>query len=134
MCVVVAEHHPLAKSESVKLKQFAEYPLISLEAENFPGRHELITSLCRESSIKPTSVKRVDGLLSALANIANGDAFTIMPREVMSIATSHVRFLKLVEPDSGVKFHALVKKGESRKIVLTLLNECRRIVNSKLLP
>lgn len=131
LCVVVAEHHPLAKSESVKLEQFDDFPLISLDAEGFPGRHELITSLCRKAGIKPKSVKRVKDLLSALANIANSDAFTVMPVEVKSIATKHVRFLKMTEPEAGVDFHALVKKGEARKIVLTLLNECKRIVSSK---
>ena len=131
LCVVVAEHHTLAKYESVELKQFAGFPLVSLNAENFPGRHELITNLCRQADIKPKSVRRVDSLLSALATIASGDAFTIMPREVESIATKHVRFLKLTRPDAAIDFHALVQKGESRKIVLTLLNECRRIAGAK---
>ena len=131
LCVVVAGHHPLAKFQSVKLKQFAGFPLISLDAEGFPGRHELITHLCREAELKPESVRRVDGLLSVLANIANSDAFTIMPKEVENIATKHVRFLEMTEPEAGVDFYALVRKGESRRIVLTLLNECRRIVGSK---
>ena len=134
LCVVVAKHHPLANAKSVTLEQFAEYSLISLTAESFPGRHELITGLCREAGIKPPIIKRVDSLLSALANIANGDAFTIMPREVENIATQHVRFLELTHPSAGINFHALVKKGEARKIVLTLLNECRRIVGSKSSP
>ena len=131
LCIVVAEHHPLAGFESVKLEQFSEYPLISLDAEGFPGRHELITHLCREAGIKPSPVKRVDGLLSALANIASSDAFTIMPREVENIATRHVCFLELTEPRGNIDFHAIVRKGESRKTVLTLLNECRRIVSCK---
>ena len=131
LCVVVAEHHPLAEPTTVRLEEFADYPLISLNAEKFPGRHELITNLCRKAGIKPKSTQRVDGLLGALANIAGSNAFTIMPREVEKIATKHVRFLELVHPKAGVDFHALVQKGESRKIVLTLLNECRRIVNSR---
>lgn len=132
LCIVVAEHHPLAKSDTVKLNQFKDYPLISLNADGFPGRHELITNLCRDASFKPKSIKRVDGLLSALAYITGSDAFTIMPKEVESIATKHVRFLNFTEPEAGIDFYALVQKGESRKIVLTFLNECRRIVNSRL--
>ena len=131
ICVVVAENHPLAKHDSAKLAQFADYPLISLNADGFPGRHELITSLCRKAGIKPKSVRRVDGLLTVLAHVAGSDAFTLMPKEVENIATKHVRFLKLTHPEEGVDFHALVQKGESRKIVLTLLNECRRIINSR---
>lgn len=129
--VVVAKHHPLAKSASVKLEQLAEFPLISLNAEGFPGRHELITGLCREAGIKPKPIKRVDGLLSALATIAGSNAFTIMPSEVENIATKHVCFLNLTDPIAGIDFHALVKKGEARKVVLTLLNECRRIAEAK---
>jgi len=131
MCVVVAGHHPMAKYDHVTLDQFGDFPLVSLKADGFPGRHELIINHCRKAGIKPRSIRRVDGLLSVLANVAGSDAFAVMPFEVESIATKHVRFLKLNDPEAGIDFHALVKKGESRKIVLTLLNECRRIVISR---
>lgn len=131
LCIVFAEHHPRGTSKTVKLNEFADYPLISLNADSFPGRHERIMNLCRKAGLKPKSIKRVDGLLSALAHIAGSDAFAIMPREVENIATKHVHFIELAQPEAYVDFHALVKKGESRKIVLTLLNECRRIINSR---
>lgn len=131
MCVVVAEHHALANAGSVTLEQLAESPLISLNAESYPGRHEFIVSLCREAGFTPKILRRVDSLLSALATIAGSDGFSLMPREVEQIASKHVRFLKMESPKASVAFHAIVRKGESRKILLTLLNESRRIATTR---
>lgn len=131
ICVVLAERHPLAKEAALTLAQLADYPLISLSAESFPGRHATINARFREAGVKPRHGKRVDSLLEAMANIAHSDAFTLMPREAQSIASKHVRFIKLVSPETSIAFHALVRKGEARKIVLNLLNQCRSIVSTR---
>ncbi|MEM0967392.1 MAG: LysR family transcriptional regulator [Verrucomicrobiota bacterium] len=128
---VVAEHHPLADASEIDLKELAGHSLISLSAEAYPGRHEFIMGILRDAGVRPTSVTRVESLLSALSNIAVGDSFSLMPSEVSDIASSHVRFIPLSSPQAHVKFHALVQKGESRKLVLTLLNESRRTLASK---
>ena len=55
----------------------------------------------------------------------------MMPMEVESVATQHVKFLQLDTWDIEVDFHALVRRDESRKTILTLLQECRRILKSR---
>jgi len=128
---VVAEHHPAAKDQEVELSDFADSPLVSLCSSGFPGRHELIMSVCRKARLRPISVHQAEDLLSALAHIASSEAFSIMPAEVQSLATSHVRFLAIRNLDASIEFHALVRKDESRKELLTLLQECRRIALAK---
>lgn len=131
LCVVLAEHHPLANEDALIPDQLKDYPLITLDAKSFPGRHELVTGVFRNSAVRPRHLKRVDTLLSAMANIAHSDAFTLMPQEVESIASRHVRFIKLVAPDASIAFHAIVRKGESRQIVLALLNKAAALCELK---
>ena len=129
--LVVAAHHPIARKPAMDLEELSMFPLVSLESKHFPGRHEFITQTLKEKGISPKSIRRVDSLLSVLANIANSDGFSMMPMEVESVATQHVKFLQLDTWDIGVDFHALVRRDESRKTILTLLQECRRILKSR---
>ncbi|MGB0370298.1 MAG: LysR substrate-binding domain-containing protein [Opitutales bacterium] len=131
LSVVVAMHHPLAQKEFVEIEDLKGLSLISLEADNYPGRHELITSQLRRAGISPKSIRRVDNLLSVLANIASSDAFSLMPAEVESVATDHVKFIQINGFQGAVDYHALVRRDESRKMVLALLQECRRIIQAK---
>jgi DNA-binding transcriptional LysR family regulator len=134
LCLVVASNHSLANRDEVPLDEAGSFPLVSLSAEAFPGRHELITSLCREAGLRPGSVRRADSLLSALAMIGNSDGFSIMPSEVANIASDHVRFVNLTDPEAVVPFHAIVRKGEARRNVLAVLHEARRMVSAKIAP
>ena len=129
--LVVAAHHPIARKPAMDLEELSMFPLVSLESKHFPGRHEFITQTLKEKGIPPKSIRRVDSLLSVLANIANSDGFSMMPTEVESVATQHVKFLQLDTWDIEVDFHALVRRDESRKTILTLLQECRRILKSR---
>ena len=131
MVIVLGAQHPLAKKERLELSELAELPLISLDSENFPGRHALILQALRTAGVNPAEIRQVDGPLTALAHIAASDVFSLMPSEVESIATQHVRFIPLKDPGPSVDFYALVRRDEARKSVLTLLNECKRIVEAK---
>ena len=96
-----------------------------------PGRHEVIRQTCRDAEIHPKKIKRVNDLLTALANVASSDGFAIMPSEVANIASSHVKFLPIQGFSASVVFHTLVARDESRKVIRAFLNECKRIIETK---
>lgn len=131
LAVVVGAQHPLAQRGSVELSELEGLPLVSLDDERFPGRHALILHTLREAGVTPGESRQVDSPLTALAHVAATEAYALMPSEVVSIATRHVRFVPLRDSVPGVDFYALVRRDEARKAVLTLLNECKRIVEAK---
>jgi DNA-binding transcriptional LysR family regulator len=131
MAAVVSENHPLAQQGQIRLQELADFPLISLASQSYPGRHELILGTLRKAGVHPQEVRRADNLLAALARVAGSQAYTLMPMEVKTLASEHVRFIPLHETVAQVASHAMVRRGESRKQVLTLLNECRRIAQAR---
>lgn len=105
---VLPEHHPLAASQTVSLRDLAMHPLVLTHA----GSQDLISRLFDRAGIKPTVTHELSQLLSLLEFVARGQGVSI----IAGLAAP-ARY-------EGVVYRSLTPRA-SRRIGLACLNESR---------
>ncbi len=127
LCLVLSARHPWAKKDIVNLADLPNPEVVLLSPDTFPGRRGVVLDACYDAGLSPRVYSEVDSILSVMSVVATSQAFSLIPKEVSVLATRHVKVIELNEPRPGISFDALVKPGESRKMILTFLRECRRV-------
>lgn len=95
LVMIVPPHHPLAKKESVDLKEVSEYPFISFNKES--GIRKLIDALFDEINVQPTIICEVeeDTAVAGLVSVNYGVA--IVPR-ISFLDQFNVKILPITNP------------------------------------
>lgn len=123
--------HPLAGRAAIKIRELQNETFIGLDETTFPGRGELVRSVCRRAGFTPRIAHEADGLSSLLALIGSNVGIGIMPDDVQQLPSSNVAFKPLRAPQSHINFSAALASDDKRLPVRALLEECRHVAESE---
>jgi len=100
ICVAVNEHHPLAKQESIELKDIADEPMLTLalDKSSFP---RYLIQCCVKAGFQPTIFQEANEPQTLLAMVGAGLGVTLMPETTSRIGWPGVVFLPLRNPPSA---------------------------------
>ncbi|WP_395408531.1 LysR family transcriptional regulator [Pseudoduganella sp. UC29_106] len=100
VCVAVNEHHPLAKQESIELKDIADEPMLTLalDKSSFP---RYLIQCCVKAGFQPTVFQEANEPQTLLAMVGAGLGVTLMPETTSRIGWPGVVFLPIRNPPSA---------------------------------
>ena len=124
--------HPLAGRDSIRVHELKDETFIGLDEATFPGRNQVVRTVCGEAGFTPHIAQEADGLSTLLALIGSGSGIGIMPDEVQQMPHSNVRFKPLRAPQGHIDFCAALCRDEKRLPLRAILEEFRNaaIINS----
>jgi DNA-binding transcriptional LysR family regulator len=100
VCVAVNEHHPLAKQDSIELKDIADDPMLTLalDKSSFP---RYLIQCCVKAGFQPTVFQEANEPQTLLAMVGAGLGVTLMPETTSRIGWPGVVFLPIRNPPSA---------------------------------
>lgn len=133
--VIVGEEEPLAKKNSVTLKELAKRPLILLD---LPLSREYFLSLFQEAGVRPTVAARSsspDVLRSLVANGVGYSLANVRPRAPHSLDGKRIVNVALKGRHRPMRLGmAWIKDQHPRRVVETFMERCRACMADGYIP
>ncbi len=127
--LAVSHRHPLARHKHVKLAECADEPFVRLKPETFASQQRAVEEACAQAGFTPRPEEEADTLNSLAALIGSGRGITLVPADQAARFPDRVRLLPISEPACELDFSALVSRDESRPLITTFLQECRKVAS-----
>lgn len=98
LLLAVADTHPLAHHDSIRLADLSEQPFISIPHRQRGGLSYLSAELCMAAGFFPRPARVVSRKTTQLQLIQAGFGVALLPRCMQDIAPVSLRFIPLVDP------------------------------------
>ncbi len=125
--LAVSRRHPLADHERVKLADCKDEPFIRLRSDTFASQQRAVEDACARAGFKPKPGEEADTLNSLAALIGSGRGITLVPADLAPRFPEQVKLVPISEPVCDIDFTAVVSRDESRPLITTFLQECRKV-------
>lgn len=126
LCAALPRRHPLAAAGSLELTNLQSEPFVMLDAEQFPGRAELIRDICRRAGFSPRQGPLARSLTALFALISSGHGVSLVPADAAGLAQATVAFVPIRAVNCAISLSTAVRRGERRAAVRTFVSEVRR--------
>ena len=93
---VVAETHPLASRQSIKLSELALEPFVLLERSVAISLYDQVIAACLEAGFSPSVVHSPDLMATVLTMVAAEQGVSIAPEGVQNLRSQQVVFVPIV--------------------------------------
>ncbi len=120
MAAVLPEDHALAKKKSIQLETLSRESWVSLSDTFFPGRRELLRSICRGAGFEPNIVTEVDSLSMMLGAVTAGEGVAVMPAHAGKLPHAGCVILPLAAPAPTAELLLVLPKTEPGRELTTL--------------
>ncbi len=111
VCVAVSTTDPLARSESVSLRELKGRDFIGVDEDEMPGRNQWVTSLCRKVGFKPRFIVIIDGITHLLSKVASESAVALFPDYFRDFQHPDIVFVPISDAFAKWDFIVLWQRG-----------------------
>jgi DNA-binding transcriptional LysR family regulator len=102
VCAALASSDPLARRQSLAIKDLKEKEFIGIDEDQMPGRNRWMSTLCHKAGFKPRFAVIVDGITAVLSQVVSESAVTLLPDYFLSFSHPGVAFVPV--SDSGARW------------------------------
>jgi len=120
--VGMAEEHPLAKNDSLRLKDLRNEEILSASEELVPGYDGWITKHCRRAGFRPRFRRGTSSLTEGLSRLVSERVVTIQPQYLTKTAVPGVVFRPLVDDTMQWDMFLVWQRGKVSQIVKLLID------------
>jgi DNA-binding transcriptional LysR family regulator len=100
--LAIPSSHPLARAETVGVRDLNGVPFLMYSHSAYPPFNELLTGMFRSAQVAPEYVQWLGSSLTILALVNAGMGLALVPRCATSVVFKDVTFLA-IELDEGVQ-------------------------------
>ncbi|HMJ65825.1 MAG TPA: LysR family transcriptional regulator [Candidatus Binatia bacterium] len=120
--VGMAEEHPLAKNDSLRLKDLRNEEILSASEELVPGYDGWITKHCRRAGFRPRFRRGTSSLTEGLSRLVSERVVTIQPQYLTKTAVPGVVFRPLRDDKMQWDMFLVWQRGKVSQIVKLLID------------
>jgi DNA-binding transcriptional LysR family regulator len=120
--VGMAEEHPLAKNDSLRLKDLRNEEILSASEELVPGYDGWITKHCRQAGFRPRFKRGTSSLTEGLSRLVSERVVTIQPQYLTKTAVPGVVFRPLRDDKMQWDMFLVWQRGKVSQIVKLLVD------------
>ena len=120
--VGMAEQHPLAKNDSLRLKDLRNEEILSASEELVPGYDGWITKHCRRAGFRPRFKRGTSSLTEGLSRLVSESVITIQPQYLTKTAVPGVVFRPLRDDKMQWDMFLVWQRGKVSQIVKLLID------------
>jgi DNA-binding transcriptional LysR family regulator len=95
--VAVSQTHPLAKRESIHLKELAGELMIMFSKRSSPLFHSRVTEMCERANLKPRVVQQATQIHTVAGLVGAGLGLAIVPSTARNLQPKGVHFLEILD-------------------------------------
>jgi DNA-binding transcriptional LysR family regulator len=95
--VAVPHTHPLAKRQSIRLKELAGEPMVMFPQRGSPLFHSRIMAMCERAGFTPRVVQQATQIHTVAGLVGAGIGLAIMPGTVCNLQPRGVHFLEILD-------------------------------------
>lgn len=127
LAVLLPEEHPLAREPQVALGQLAEIPLVVHPAGQRPSWVDFMLSVLRGAGVEPGPVQEASDTITAIAFVAAGLGFTLVPGTSVQFTRPGVVWRPLTEPAPQSRLVLMHRRERPPATVAALLGVVDRL-------
>lgn len=117
LAIAVAPSHPLAKYDSVSLKQLVSERLIAYSRAGYPEYHENLEALFASVAAKPRITEEHDGAPSLVASVESSSGVALVSSALECMTGPRLKLLALDPPAPPIVVGMARRKGNLSRIV-----------------
>lgn len=130
--LAVSKRHPISDRDEIPLSACKDESFIRLSHATFASQQRAMEAACARAGFTPKGGEEADTLNSLMALISTGRGLALVPADLAPRFPDQVKLLPVSDPDCEIDFHAVVRRDESRPLITTFLQECRKVATLKL--
>ncbi len=127
---VVSEAHPLALRSSVRLREFADEPLVLGRRESWLPYLRRVEALCRDAGFTPRVVQEADTTESIFAFVASGIGSTIYLERAFNYDPPGIRVIPLEDVRATISTEVAWCVDERNAHVINFISLCKELTKS----
>ncbi|MDF3059152.1 MAG: LysR family transcriptional regulator [Rariglobus sp.] len=120
--VAMAEDHPLAKREAVKLGDLKKEVFVGAPDADMPGHNQWLAQLCKRAGFRARFVQNADSLTHGLSLIVTEGAMSLQPGYVEKLKVPGVVFRPLRDSAASWELMVAWQRGKTTAPVKALLD------------
>ncbi|HEY5893321.1 MAG TPA: LysR substrate-binding domain-containing protein [Chthoniobacterales bacterium] len=117
VAIAVAPSHPLAKRDSVSLKQLTSERFITYSRAGYPEYHENLEALFASINAKPRISEEHDGAASLVASVESSSGVALVSSAIACMTGQRLKLLTLDPPGAPIIVGLARRKGNLSRIV-----------------
>ncbi|MFJ8063657.1 LysR family transcriptional regulator [Psychrobacillus sp. NPDC096426] len=122
-CVFIDQHHPLAKKQSISIKELTNEPIVMLDRKESPhGYDHLITLFASHGSL-PNISMHTERIETVLMLVESGLGVAILPKHLHVYANPSIRCIEIMDWKHTVDIGVAWKKENANPSIALFLNE-----------
>jgi DNA-binding transcriptional LysR family regulator len=122
LLVAMAEDHPLAKAQTVKLAELKKEVFVGVPDADIPGHNRWVAQLCRRAGFRPRFLQDAESMSHGFSLIATEGAVSLLPDYTKRMPVPGVVFRPL--EDTTAKWELMVawQRGKASAPLLALVD------------
>lgn len=90
--------HPLAKHNSIRLTQLADYPFLDMSRRSNQNYYELVHGIFANARVQPNVVQQASDMHTLLCLVGSGLGLALVPSSMRSSPIKHIVYRKISDP------------------------------------
>jgi DNA-binding transcriptional LysR family regulator len=123
-CAVVPSDHPLAKARTIRLRDLARGPFVSVVRWSSPDMYDRMIRDCQDAGVTLSIVQEAGSWQAAVSLVAAGMGVTIAPACVSRLRFPRVKFRELARPAPSYGLALCTGEGALSPAVESFLESC----------
>lgn len=97
-CAVLPSDHRLARAKTIRLRDLAQEPFVSVSRPSSPDMYDQMMRECRDAGVKPRVVQEAGSWQATVSLVAAGMGVTVAPTCVSRLRVPRVKYRELSGP------------------------------------